>query len=414
MRDREHYAQILDDLRPFRDARTGEPLVRIEDVDRASAGGLGLLRFRLSGGVAYPLRRLAGPYDRRVMGQWTELLRRLGRHGVRLPNVDLLFSLLDEPRVYAARDANRSAAVAAVRAAGDAQRRDWWSPRDAHTLALVQAQCGAALPAHAAHHMACTSPDWSSVTHLRVPLLSKAKIDGCTLDVLMPDWLFSEWDPAADRAREFSARPAHAWPNKTDDVFWRGSSTGGRNLPHTWRQNHRVRFLLDVAPALGADVDARLTDVVQCVGSACAEMRAALPPGAVVPFEAHWRHRYLLDLEGNSYSARLKRLLLSNSLVLRAAPVFAEFWHRWLRAWEHYVPLRADASDLAERLRWAREHPREALAIVARANEFVRTRLRTDDVDCYVYRLVVELARVFAYHMPEPPDGVPEGARFGW
>ena len=41
----------------------------------------------------------------------------------------------------------------------------------------------------------------------------------------------------------------------------------------------------------------------------------------------------------------------SNSLILHAG-VFREWFSGWFRAWEHWVPIRMDLSDLESTMRW--------------------------------------------------------------
>lgn len=73
-------------------------------------------------------------------------------------------------------------------------------------------------------------------------------------------------------------------------------------------------------------MDVGLTAVVQCDGDACQQMRAVLPKITPDPFERAWSFKYNLDMDGNSYSQRLKSLLASNSLLFKHRPLFPEFW----------------------------------------------------------------------------------------
>lgn len=83
----------------------------------------------------------------------------------------------------------------------------------------------------------------------------------------------------------------------------------------------------------------------------------------------------LLDIEGNGWSARLKLLLHSGRPVLVVDRPWREFWFPEFRAWEHFVPVRRDLSDLLERVSWVLEHPGEAERIGRAGQAFARERL---------------------------------------
>jgi hypothetical protein len=47
---------------------------------------------------------------------------------------------------------------------------------------------------------------------------------------------------------------------------------------------------------------------------------------------AHWRHKYLLDLDGMGYSGKFMGLMESDSAVLKAT-IYEEFWSDWIQPW---------------------------------------------------------------------------------
>jgi hypothetical protein len=58
-----------------------------------------------------------------------------------------------------------------------------------------------------------------------------------------------------------------------------------------------------------------------------------------VPLGEHWRHKYLLDLDGMGYSGRFMAFLASESAVLKST-VWREYLSDWLQPW--YVPFNTD------------------------------------------------------------------------
>lgn len=51
-----------------------------------------------------------------------------------------------------------------------------------------------------------------------------------------------------------------------------------------------------------------------------------------VPLGENWRHKYLIDIDGMGYSARLFALLMSESAVLKTT-VYREFFSDWIQPW---------------------------------------------------------------------------------
>lgn len=87
------------------------------------------------------------------------------------------------------------------------------------------------------------------------------------------------------------------------------------------------------------------------------------------------RWAFLLDVEGNGWSARLKLLLHSGRPVLVADRPWREWWFEKFEPWEHFIPVSRDLTDLGERVEWARQHEAEAGRIGRAGQEFAQGRL---------------------------------------
>lgn len=62
-----------------------------------------------------------------------------------------------------------------------------------------------------------------------------------------------------------------------------------------------------------------------------------------------------MDIDGNSFSERTTKLMLTGSTVFKIFD-FKDFVTEQIRPWEHYIPVRMDLEDLEEKLQWAKEH----------------------------------------------------------
>jgi hypothetical protein len=95
-----------------------------------------------------------------------------------------------------------------------------------------------------------------------------------------------------------------------------------------------------------------------------------------VTLEDHCRYRYLIDLQGRGYSARVKLLLFSGRPLFLQARRWKEFYYCDLEPMVHYVPVREDLSDLGQMLEWAEAHPDQARQIAHNARQYALSHLR--------------------------------------
>lgn len=79
--------------------------------------------------------------------------------------------------------------------------------------------------------------------------------------------------------------------------------------------------------------------------------------------------KYLLDVQGNGWSARLKHLLCLGSVVFVMDRRWHEYWFNELVPWVHYVPVREDGSDLETALARVRDDPALAKRIARDGRE---------------------------------------------
>ncbi len=162
-----------------------------------------------------------------------------------------------------------------------------------------------------------------------------------------------------------------------------------------------VAPLPEVVPYRGAgahstgSVDAGFTGIIQCEPAACKEERDAFSVVPMVDREEILKHRFLFDLDGNTFSGRFNGLLASNSLVFRMK-VFEDHFDDLIRPWVHYVPVALDYSDLLPNLRWALEHDAEAKEIATRGRLAIQQLVTNDFHHSYMFLLLLELGAIMA------------------
>ncbi|KAF7323672.1 CAP10 domain-containing protein [Mycena kentingensis (nom. inval.)] len=238
-----------------------------------------------------------------------------------------------------------------------------------------------------------------------VPILSMTKLaDGasgvaaggqalgsptCFADIMMPGEFYyrdSWW------AGKFDYPDNIRWEDKKPVLYWRGKSNGG----HIRNQNHKSfpRFrLMDLAKAHRDILDVRITEWHQwhCTDNCDAEQIKSEYhiTGEKEPREDAYKYKYLLDVDGNSFSGRYLGLLRSGGLVFKST-AFTEFFTPWLVPYEHFIPIRPDLSDLVEKVEWARKNDAEARRIQEAGRIFAEKILTDDQNDCYWFAVAME------------------------
>lgn len=104
--------------------------------------------------------------------------------------------------------------------------------------------------------------------------------------------------------------------------------------------------------------------------------------------EQHLHYKFILALEGNDVATNLKWIMSSNAIAVMPEPTY-ETWFMEGRLIPdyHYICIRQDYADLAEKLTYFLEHPEKAKQIVAQANQYVnqfKDRKREDQISLFV------------------------------
>ncbi|KAJ7087520.1 hypothetical protein C8R44DRAFT_893220 [Mycena epipterygia] len=190
----------------------------------------------------------------------------------------------------------------------------------------------------------------------------------CFADVLVPGEFYyrnSWW------AGKFEYPDNVAWADKRDVLYWRGKSNGGHIRGTNYQSFPRFR-LIDLA-ARPENVQKGLFDVrmtgwheSHCTTDDCdaeAIKKAYNISGEVVPREEAYQYKYLLDVDGNTFSGRYLGLLRSGGLVFKST-AFTEFFTPWLVPFEHFIPVRPDLADLPAKIEWARANDAEVRTFI--------------------------------------------------
>lgn len=195
------------------------------------------------------------------------------------------------------------------------------------------------------------------------------------------------------------------WKNRVSKAIWRGGLSGCgldentnirlklalMNEPNLmdigitgWGMRMKVEFRYGKSPKIGK------------IPVGYLRHKYNLEKAPLMSRSEQQRYKYVIDIPGNNENPgyRFAWEMMSGFVILWVGePIKARegegsrrlnlwFWDQ-LKAWEHYVPVSWDLSDLKERILWCQEHDKECEEIAKNAKRFAKknfTRNRLRDV----------------------------------
>lgn len=172
---------------------------------------------------------------------------------------------------------------------------------------------------------------------------------------LIPDFYYVHSRGYRDLRREALGAPA--WGERLPIVAWRGSVTG--TGPYSCADEiPRIRLALACRDMPAADV--AIFDVHSTMAGVFSpeQIAACIAENGLGgdrwPLIRYGDHRYAVDIDGHANAWGLMEKLVLGCCVLKVETPYEQWYYQRLRAWVHYVPVKADLSDLAERIDWCR------------------------------------------------------------
>ena len=193
--------------------------------------------------------------------------------------------------------------------------------------------------------------------------------------VLIPDQVFLETAGYA-QARADVARTWRPWLSRSEQVFWRGASTGLRHLLHaaSWRDLPRFKLCLAARAAERPDLfDIGINAIVQIWDDA--ERREIDEAGVLrdeAPLLRFMEYRHSVDVDGNtcSWPGLFTKLLMGITVLKVDSQLgFRQWYYDRLVPWRNFVPLAVDLTELVATAEWLGRHSHEAEAIARAGRE---------------------------------------------
>ena len=283
-----------------------------------------------------------------------------------------------------------------------------------------------------------------------VPIFSECKTS-VNNDILFPANMYS----MNDQRYIYDAHHDVEWERKADVLIWRGVTSGGAQNENNWQGMHRQRLVMltNGTYMSGQEVtilsvhnetkgeyhqfpqfepskfatdhfDIGFTESWGCLPD-CSFYDGVWTYKPTVKLAKQFRDKFLIDVDGHSFSGRWRAFLLSKSLGIKAT-IFREWHDSRLFAWRHFVPLDNRYDDLysimtsfigvgnpdnlhtnSNQLQaepelnadsdsdvYIRRHDLEAKTIALQGRDWANRVLRMEDIEIYMFRLLLEYGRI--------------------
>ena len=284
-------------------------------------------------------------------------------------------------------------------------------------------------------------------SHKLVPIFGECKAN-INNDILFPANMYYKHDDRYD----YDDTEDVDWREKANNMIWRGVTSGGVQIAENWQTMHRQRLVqlfngtqiqkdskevnvltqhhgeggqenitYDVhdhfQPSQFADQhsDIGFVQAWGCVPD-CSFYDEVFSWKDQTTLTSQFKSRYLIDVDGHSFSGRWHAFLQSKSLGLKAT-IFREWHDSRLFAWRHFVPVDNRYDDIYALLTYfighgkpslehAMEsedlnpevfitpHDKEAQKLARQGREWANKVLRRDDIEVYMFRLLLEYGRI--------------------
>lgn len=232
-------------------------------------------------------------------------------------------------------------------------------------------------------------------------------------DVLYPSAAYIESE------FQYNSRKDIPWHRKRNNLYWAGSTSGAYSAVGEWSQYQRQRFVEFAQNLEGRDffylrqvggvlkrvtssfLNGRLFDVVftrvfQCETPDCRAQRAYFRMRSWADKDEALKSKLAFDVDGNGISGRYYKLLASNSVPLKQT-LLREWHDDRHKPWVHYIPISQSMEELPELVFYltsTHAGQQHAKQIADNGRDWFQKAFRQADMTVYVYRLLLELARL--------------------
>jgi hypothetical protein len=195
--------------------------------------------------------------------------------------------------------------------------------------------------------------------------------------------------------REYPDIKPIKWVEKIDKAVFRGATTGSGVTAST---NQRLK-VIDIGSNHKDIMDVGITkwnlrprklenaQYLQTIE------RGKYPKVDGLNLREQSQYKYIITLEGHVAAYRLSYELSSGSVVMLAESQWQMWYYPLLRAYEHYVPIKEDLSDLVPQIEWCKANDSKCALIAKNARAFYDKYLDTKGILDFLQKELWEISR---------------------
>jgi hypothetical protein len=228
-----------------------------------------------------------------------------------------------------------------------------------------------------------------------LPITSMSKRDNF-MDILLPtvdDWEIINqtihFGMCRDQYINFDKKIEKRWSDKIPTAIFRGSTTDCgydektslrykiHEISQLWEKDNKYNEnnKIDKTKFLDVDINAGITKV--WFNDIKLENKNLQYPKRLdtvdrIEFLDMSNYKYIINIDGSVTAFRLTAELNYMSVILKVESDYYIWYSKLLEPWKHYIPIKRDLSDLAEKIKWCKEHDDECYEIAKNAQKFYK------------------------------------------
>ena len=246
------------------------------------------------------------------------------------------------------------------------------------------------------------------------PILSMATTDKHS-DIAIPNW--DDWSRICNKLftkkNKFNIDTSHTtiksfdhnfntrWQDKIDIAVFRGASTGS-GIDENTNMRLKISLMSTQRPDLinagitKWNLRPRITNdmILDTINIDKFKLVEYMTP------KDQSKYKYIVNIDGHSSAFRLALELSMKSVILLVESKYKLWFHDYLKPYVHYIPIKADLSDLEDKIIWCRENDSKCKIISINAKDFYDEYLCEKGVYDYLQKLIIEMNKEY-YKYPE-------------
>jgi hypothetical protein len=105
------------------------------------------------------------------------------------------------------------------------------------------------------------------------------------------------------------------------------------------------------------------------------------------------KYKYIIHIDGNVNAYRLLATMLTGSLILRVTSQYTSWVDHMIQNKVHYIPVKADLSDLLDVIRWCKTNDDKCQEIARNGMEFAKSILSKKYIQSYLQNALWSLSK---------------------